>query len=328
MKIFPLRFCRHACLHFHHAAGSGRLIPALTHCHFHTSLNMKAFFFTALFLFSGLSVFAQLDIPQRSPKASVSYRVGLTDVTVNYSSPAVGKRAIWGYLVPFDKIWRAGANEATNITFGTDVKIGDVTLFRGKYAFFLIPKNGPTWTAVFNSEFDQWGTYKYSEKKDMVRIEVKVDQLVKTVERLKYEIEEVSIEQGALVLEWERKRVTIPFSMETIKMANANIESGLRNAKEEDKWWMYAEAAEFLLMNNGDLEKALNYAEESIKLKPQVWNYWVKAQILGKRGDAKGAVAAADKAKELSAADKEEQAYYMSLESEINKAVAIWKRKK
>jgi hypothetical protein len=279
-------------------------------------------------LFLASSLFAQMEIPQRSPKASVSLRVGLTDVSVEYSSPAVAKRAIWGYLVPFDKVWRAGANQATNIVFGTDVTIGDAKISRGRYALFLIPKNGNTWTAVINSDFSQWGTYQYSEAKDLVRIDVKVDVLVKPTERLKFEIEEKGLEQGAIVFEWERKRVTIPFTMETMKMALANIDKGIKDTKEEDKVWAHGEAAEFLLLNDGDLALATTHIEESIKLKPNVWSYWIQARILAKKGDTKGALAAADKAKEVSTTDKDETSYYQSIEKEIATQVAIWKRKK
>jgi hypothetical protein len=289
---------------------------------------MKSFALLVTCLLTAGSLFAQLDIPQRSPKASTSLRVGLTDVTVEYSSPTVSKRAIWGYLVPFDKVWRAGANQATNVVFGTDVTIGDAKVSRGRYALFLIPKNGTTWTAIINSDFSQWGAYKYDESKDMARVDVKVDQLVKNTEHLTYSIEEQGLETGAIVLEWERKRVTIPFKMETMKMALANIDKAMSTAKEEDKWWMQADAAEFLLLNDGDIEKAATMSEESVKAKAQVWNTWIHAKILAKKGDTKGALAAADKAKEISATNAEEKDSYQSLEKEITTQVAIWKRKK
>lgn len=289
---------------------------------------MKNVLNLCLFLFLSNTLFAQLELPQRSPKASVSYRVGLTDVAVNYSSPAVGKRAIFGALVPFDKVWRAGANECTNVVFGSDVMIGDVKVARGKYAFFLIPKSVGTWTAILNSDFEQWGAYRYKEEKDIVRIEVKVDGLVKPVEHLTYSVEDRGIEEGVIVMEWERKRISVPFKMETMKMALANIDKALASAKEEEKWAIHAEAAEFLMNNNGDINKAATHAEESVKLRSTVWNGWIKAQVLAKKGNFADAVAAAAQVAEASKASKDEGDYYKELEKDINASVTAWKRKK
>jgi len=281
-----------------------------------------------LLLLLSSSLFAQVELPQRSPKASVSYRVGLTDVNIEYSAPAVRKRAIFGALVPYDQVWRTGANKCTNITFGTDVKIGDVPISRGRYAFFIIPKNGTTWTAIFNSDFDQWGAYDYKEDKDVARIDIKIEGLVKPVERLQFSIDERGIDQGAIVLEWERKRIVVPFSMETMKMAMANIEKGLATAPEDKKWGIHGNAAEFLLNNNGDMAMALSHAAESVKAKPIVWNLWLNAQALAKTGDYKGAVAMSEKVAEASKANKDETDYYKELEKEITTAVTEWKRHK
>lgn len=281
-----------------------------------------------LLLFLTNTLFAQVDLPQKSPKASTSYRVGLTDVSIEYSSPAVHKRAIFGALVPYDKVWRAGANKCTNVVFSTDVKVGDIPITRGRYAFFLIPKNGTTWTAIFNSDFDQWGAYRYDENKDVARFDVKIEGLVKPVERLQFSVEDRGIDQGAILMEWERKRVAIPFSMETMKFALANIDKALKDAKEEDKWGIHGDAAEFLLNNNGDVATALGHAEESVKAKPMVWNLWLNAQLLAKKGDYKAAVAMADKVTEASKASKDETDYYKEIEKDINTALTDWKRRK
>lgn len=280
-----------------------------------------------LVLFSN-SLFAQLELPQRSPKASVSYRVGLTDVTVTYSSPAVNKRAIFGSLVPYDKVWRAGANASTNVVFSTDVTIGDVKLSKGRYAFFLIPKAVGNWTAIFNSDFEQWGAYNYKETKDLVRVEAKVEALAKPVERLKFDVDEQGFDHGVITIEWERKRITIPFSVETMKLAMANIDAALKTGKDADKWAIHGEAADFLLRNGGDPDQALAHAEESVKGKAEVWNTWIKAQAQAKKGDFKGAAETAGMLAEMSKANKDEKEEYDSLEKEVNSSIAIWKRKK
>ena len=288
---------------------------------------MKYCFSLLSLLLLSTNMFAQLDLPQSSPKASTTYRVGLTDVTVNYSSPAVKERPIYGTLVPYDQIWRAGANQCTNISFSTDVKIGKVNVPKGKYSFFLIPKNGKTWTAILNSDAEQWGAYQYKIEKDLVRVDVQVETLTKPIEHLQYRIEERGMDQGSIVFEWERKRATLPFSMETMKMAVANIEKAVKEGKSDDLWAIHAEAAEFFLNNNGDPKTALAHINESVKLKPIVWNLWMQAKIQAKHNDYKSAVATAAKVGEASKLSTDEADYYKELEKEITTAVAGWKKK-
>src|SRR5688572_3927170 len=124
---------------------------------------MKRSFFLCVSFVLGSIVLSSsqgITLPRVSPKASVSYTIGLTDVEIHYGSPAVKGRPVWGSLVPYDKIWRAGANEATTIEFSTDVNMEGQTLRAGKYALFIIP--GETdWTIIFNKKHDQWGAFGY-----------------------------------------------------------------------------------------------------------------------------------------------------------------------
>lgn len=107
-----------------------------------------------------------------SPKAFVTQTIGLTDVTISYSRPGVKGRKIWGGLVPYNKVWRAGANEATKFTFGKDVNVNGHKLTTGSYSFFLIPAKGE-WTVIFNKVADQWGAFEYNEAEDALRFKVK-----------------------------------------------------------------------------------------------------------------------------------------------------------
>lgn len=273
-------------------------------------------------------VAAQLDIPQKSPKANVALRVGLTDVAIQYSSPAVRGRGIWGKLVPYDKVWRAGANEATVVEFSTNVSIGGKSLPKGKYSLFLIPAKDGNWTAIFNKVWDQWGAYQYDQSKDELRISVTAKNLSDIVENLRYRITTKSVEHGMIVMEWERKQITIPFATDAINLTIKNVNEALKTAPEKDKWWINAEAAEFLVENNGDMDKALNYANQSIQLKSCVRNYWVKAQILAKKQDMAGALAAADKALALSKKDEQEKEFYASVKSQMDAATQQWKKQK
>ncbi len=145
-----------------------------------------------------------------SPKASVSQTVGFTDVTVSYSRPGVKGRKIWGGLVPYDKVWRAGANEATKITFGTDVMINGKKLSAGSYGFFTVPGRNE-WTLIFNKVADQWGAFEYNEAEDALRVTVKPVKGNFT-EWLRYEITKTSDNTATISLEWENLKV--PFKVE------------------------------------------------------------------------------------------------------------------
>lgn len=292
--------------------------------------HMKARFVSlvlVLLLATGIPTKAQLDIPQKSPKANISFRVGVTDVTINYCSPAVRGRGIWGKLVPYDKIWRAGANEATTIEISTDITIAGKVLPKGKYGFFLIPaKDGP-WTAVFNKVWDQWGAYKYDAEKDALRIQVPAKPITDVIEHLRYRITEKDIENGMIVMEWERRQITIPFFTDAVNLSMQNVENALKLAKEEDKWWMNIEAAEFLLDHYCDANLALKYANASLELKPTVRNHWAKAKILAWKNDLVGAIAEADKAMELGTkGNKEEQEYFVSIKEQLNAGLQRWQK--
>ena len=289
-------------------------------------INTKAIFSLAFALTMCVSVFGQLNLPQKSPKASVSYTIGYTQVTVNYSSPAVGKRTIWGELVPMDKVWRAGANEATTVEFSTDVKIGKETLPAGKYGFFIIPKKGDTWTAVFNSVHEQWGAYEYDESKDVLRKDIKVQNTKRSVNRLQYEVVEKDATRGYIKFSWEKKATAIWFQVDYMDQAMTNIEEAIKGAPEDKKWQVYAASADFLADSEDHLDDALKYASKSTELFTHSWNLWIKAQIQAKKGDYKGAIATADEAKKASASN-EEDTYYDDIKAVVEKHVADWQTK-
>lgn len=164
--------------------------------------KISLLFFSLLFI--GATAFAQDDMKERkSPAATAEGEVGTAKVTVNYSSPFVKGREIYGDLVPFDKIWRAGANEATTFETSTDIMINGETLPAGKYAFFVIPKADGNWTVIFNEEHKQWGAYKHDESKDVLRIEAETA-TIDPVESLTY-----SIQDNQLVLDWATTRMML-----------------------------------------------------------------------------------------------------------------------
>lgn len=149
--------------------------------------------------------YAQSPKPRVSPAESVTGKIGDATITIHYSSPSVKGRKIWGGLVPYDTVWRAGANEATTFETDKNIKIAHKQLPAGKYGFFLVPKEKGKWIAVFNKIPNQWGAFKYDESKDQLRVEVKTSSLPDDQEMLIYKI----TSKGVL-LNWEKRSVFIP----------------------------------------------------------------------------------------------------------------------
>jgi len=140
-----------------------------------------------------------------SPKAEIMQAVGLTKVTISYSRPGVKGRKIWGALVPYDKVWRAGADEATKITFSTDVKIEGKKLTAGSYSFFVIPAK-KEWTVIFNKVADQWGAFEYNEAEDAIRLKIK-PKTGEFEEWLRYEVTKTGDYTANINLIWEKQRI-------------------------------------------------------------------------------------------------------------------------
>lgn len=166
----------------------------------------------AVILFCTNFTFGQNDKQEvrLSPKAEVMQQVGFTDINIIYSRPGVKGRTIYGKLVPYDAVWRAGANEATKIVFSNDVTIEGKKLKKGAYSFFTIP--GKTeWTLIFNKVADQWGAFEYNESEDALRIKVKSEK-GNWQEWLAYTITKTSDTSAVIRLEWEKLK--IPFKVE------------------------------------------------------------------------------------------------------------------
>jgi hypothetical protein len=154
-----------------------------------------------LSLFVSLSSFGQKKIA--SPRDSVSGKIGKANITINYGSPSVKGRVIWGDLVPYNKVWRAGANEATTFTTDQAVQVEGKNLAAGGYGFFVIPGE-KEWTIIFNKTAKQWGAYEYKEKDDVLRVAVKANKSAALNERLVYKIT-----ASGIILAWENLEVPV-----------------------------------------------------------------------------------------------------------------------
>lgn len=160
---------------------------------------MKKLKNTLLVLFTFFAVsFANAQDKPKSPAETVSGKIKDAAITINYGSPSVRGRKIWGELVPFDKVWRAGANDATTFETDKDLIIEGSKLPAGKYSFFVIP-NEKECVIIFNKEAKQWGAYKYDEKKDQLRVKIAPKtQGISSVEKLSY-----AINPNNVILSWD-----------------------------------------------------------------------------------------------------------------------------
>jgi hypothetical protein len=182
--------------------------------HYWKKFSLSIFILTLILIgISSSDIFSQQKEEVRiSPKATVKQTIGFTDVKIEYSRPGVKGRKIWSGLVPFNAVWRAGANEATKITFSTDIKINGKKLKAGSYGFFTIPTKDK-WTLIFNKLADQWGAFEYNDVEDALRIEVDPEIQDKCwQEWLAYTITKTSDKTAVVRLEWEKLKV--PFTVE------------------------------------------------------------------------------------------------------------------
>jgi len=255
-----------------------------------------------------------LELPLPSPHARVDQTVGLTHFQLEYSSPGVKKRPIWGALVPYGTVWRTGANEATKLTVSRDFQFGGKAVKAGIYAIYSIPGKA-SWTVILNGDGETWGT-EYQEKNDIARVSVKPTRLPAMRERLAFIFSDTTDEATSLDLEWERLRVRVPIKVDTKTQALANIERASGQV-----WVSPYMSARWLMDNGQDLNRALALVDRSIAIERTWSNHWIKAQILGKQGKKAEAIAAARTAQELG---KGKQGYENN-KALVAKAIQDWR---
>ena len=152
-----------------------------------------------------LFLVATVTFAQKSPKKEVTGKIGESTVTVNYSAPSVKGRVIWGELVPFNKVWRAGANENTTITFNKDILVKGKKVPAGKYGLFIIPIDGEEWTVIFSKKNDAWGSNGYDEANDLIRFNVKPTTVDQNEELMTFAVNKKGVE-----FSWEKAQFLIP----------------------------------------------------------------------------------------------------------------------
>lgn len=255
-----------------------------------------------------------LTLPAPSPGASVTQTAGVTKLTVEYSSPGVKGRTVFGGLLDWGKLWRTGANAATTLTVDTDVTIGGKAVPAGTYSILSIPGKD-SFTVIINGD-DKASGRSYDQKKDVVRVKVKPTTIAKR-ERLAFIFSNTTDAGTVLDLEWDTTRVSLPITVQTAKIVTANI-NGYNKASSR----AHANAARYYA-GAGDLDAALAHIDISIAADSSWFTNWIKADILAKKGDYKSAYPYAELAWKLG-----QKADYFFWKDQVKKALDEWKSKR
>lgn len=280
----------------------------------HQALSFLAVAAAALL---GSSASAQtLEVPAPSTKAKVEQRVGITDFSVDYSSPAVRGRKIWGGLVPFDQLWRTGANASTKLTAGRDFTFGGTAVPKGTYSVFTIPGTS-SWTVILNKNADA-SADAYDQAQDAARVTVSPESSGPR-ERMTFLFSDTTDDATRLDLEWAGLRVSVPIKVDTAGQVMAGIDKTL-----SDSWRPHYQAGRYLVESGGDLDRALQYLDTSIGIKSTWSNHWWRAQALAKKGRVSDAVAAGEKAMQVGKGDEVFEKFF---QADVRKTVDGWKSK-
>lgn len=257
---------------------------------------------------------AQIKTPAPSPTSTVKQAVGLGDITLVYSRPSVKGRTIFGDLVPFDKIWRTGANSSTKISFSEEVKIGGTKVPAGEYALYTIP--GKTeWTFIIHKNTTYWGSddENYKQSEDMVRLTAKPVSLSSNVESFTISFDDLTSNSAMLNLSWEKTKVGFKIETDIDTKVLASIESTLNPKPSASS---YYSAASYYYDNNKDMAKALEYVNKATEMnKEGFWIMHLKAKIQTRMKDYKGAAISANAS--IAEATKQKNADYVALNEKL-----------
>jgi hypothetical protein len=218
-----------------------------------------------------------LDLPLQSQQAEVSQTVGITDITIKYHRPLVNDRKVRDGLVPYGKVWRAGANINTTITFSDPVLIEGKPLDKGTYGLHMIP-NADEWTIIFSKNSTSWGSFTYDEKEDALRVTVK-PKAADMHNALTYDFDDLQKDSAVVELEWEKLAVPFKVSVDVHDVVQASLKKQLRNLSQYT-WMSWDDAANYLITEKVALSEALTYANKSIENEDRYDNEITKSKAL------------------------------------------------
>lgn len=229
-----------------------------------------------------------LDMPRPSQRATVSQRLGITDINITYHRPLVNNRKVWGTLVPYGQVWRAGANENTVIAFSDPVMIEGKPLAKGIYGLHMIPTENE-WTVIFSNNSTSWGSFTYDQKEDALRVSVK-PQASEFHEALVYDFDQLKPDSTVVTMRWEKMAVPFKVSVDVPHIVQASLDKQLRSLSQYT-WMSWDEAANYVLDSKLDPQLALKYSDKSIENEDRFENLITKSRAL-ERLDKKDEAAA------------------------------------
>ena len=277
-------------------------------------LRFFSSFFFSLFLITAISGYAQqFRTPRPSPNATVTQTVGVTDVTIDYSSPGVKERKIWGDLVPYDQVWRTGANEVTSITFSDAVKVNGNNLAAGTYGVHAVPRE-KEWDMIFSGDTKVNDPSNFDEKKEVLRLKVKPVENPFS-ERMIFTFSDMTDNSAMVNLIWEKIKVSFKVETETQDLT-------LSKARKMVDWNTPFQAAQYCLTNNVNLDEAIKWIEASTLLNENYWNMRIKARLLEKVGRKNEAVSIMERTVELGNAMKDKPFDF----EQMQKMLSDWKK--
>ncbi|MEO8190803.1 MAG: DUF2911 domain-containing protein [Acidobacteriota bacterium] len=288
------------------------------------SRTLSAAAFVLMAAGASLAQPAPLTLPDASPKASVTQSVGLTEVAISYHRPAVNKRKIWGGLVPWKEVWRAGANENTTISFSTPVSVGGQALPAGTYGLHMVPSDGD-WVVAFSKQHNAWGSFSYDAKEDALRVPAKA-RPAEFAERLSYRFDDPTSDSVVVVLHWDKLEVPFTVSVDSKAVTLASLREQLRGLP-RFSWQGWNTAAAWSLRNDGNVDEALEWSDKSLALNENFQNLRTKAGLLEKKGDTKTAAALRERSLKIATeVDMNLYGYQLLGQKKVDEAVEVFRK--
>lgn len=262
---------------------------------------------TFVLLLSVTAIYGQVEVPAPSPFSKLEQKVGLTDVTVEYSRPGAKNRLIFGELVPFGEMWRTGANASTKITFSEDVKIEGVEVEKGTYALYSVPGE-EEWEIVLYKDLTHWGVpTEYDAEQEALRVTVMSEEVPWTIETFTIDIGSLRDAAAVMTLSWESTMVPVKIQFKTESMVEKKIAEVLAGPTGRD----YYLSARYYFSNDKDLEQAREWIQIANDKDPKFWQLRLESLIHAKLDDIDSAIAAAKKSLEM--AEKAGNANYVRM---------------
>ncbi len=273
---------------------------------------MKKLFLTGLLASTCIAMSAQVKMPQPSPTQIVKQNFGMGNIELTYSRPATKDRKIFGDLVPYNKLWRTGANAATIIKFSEPVEIQGKKIDTGSYALYTIPGTD-AWEIILNKGIKNWGVDGYAESDDVARFKVRSMSMNTKIESFTMQFSDIKAESCELHILWDKTAVSLPITTNIKDKLRAQIEEGMQMDKKP-----YWEAAQFYNEYEKNSAKALENAGKATEANPKAYWIWLyKAKIQKEMGDKAGALVSANKSLELAREDKNDD--YVKLNEDLIK---------